>query len=167
MSTKNLTNDASWKKLRDLIDDIKIGMMLTGFDKKPISAVPMSTKKVDKDGNIWFLSLETSEHNQDLMTRKDIQLLYSKPSEMEFLSVYGHAEVTKDRIILEDLYNKVTDGNWFDGVDDPKLTAIKVKPEEAHYWDSDSNKYVSLLKMGIGAVTGDKQDVGDKGKLNL
>ena len=167
MSTKNLTKDESWKKLRDLIDDIKIAMMLTGFDKKPMTAVPMSTKKVDKEGNIWFLSLETSEHNQDLMTTKEIQLLYSKPSEMEFLSVFGRAEVTTDSVILEDLYNKATDGNWFEGVSDPNLTAIKVKPEQAYYWDSDSNKYVSLLKMGVGAVTGDTQDVGDKGKLDL
>lgn len=166
MSTKNLTNEQSWKKLKDLVDDIKVAMMLTGFNKKPINAIPMRSKRVDEDGNIWFLSLKTSEHNQDLASNKEIQLLYSKPSDMEFLSVYGTAEVTTDKKIIEDLYSKTTD-NWFDGADDPKITAIKVTPREAYYWDSKDNKYITLLKLGVGAVTGNKQDIGEKGKMNL
>ena len=166
MSTENLNKEESWDKLRDLVDDIKVAMMVTGFDQKPVSAIPMSTKKVDKSGNIWFLSLKTSEHNQDLLKDKQIQLLYSDPKDMEFLSLYGRAEITTDRAVLEDLYNERTD-NWFDGVSDPNLTAIKVTPEEAYYWDTKSNKYVTLLKMGVGAVTGEKKDIGEKGRLNL
>jgi general stress protein 26 len=166
MSTENLNKEESWDKLRELVDDIKVAMMVTGFDQKPVNAIPMSTKKVDKSGNIWFLSLKTSEHNQDLLKDKQIQLLYSDPNDMEFLSLYGRAEITTDRAVLEDLYNERTD-NWFDGVDDPNLTAIKVSPEEAYYWDTKSNKYVTLLKMGVGAITGDKKDIGEKGKLNL
>lgn len=166
MSTENLNKEESWKKLRELVDDIKVAMMVTGFDQKPVSAIPMRTKKVDDSGNIWFLSGRNSEHNQDLLKDKQIQLLYSDPSDMEFLSLYGRAEITTDKAVLEDLYNDKTD-NWFDGLNDPNLTAIKVSPEEAYYWDTKSNKYVSLLKMGVGAVTGDNKDIGEKGKLNL
>ena len=166
MSTENLNNKESWKKLRDLVDDIKVSMMLTGFNKKPINAIPMRSKRIDQDGNIWFLSLKTSEHNQEIEKNKDVQLLYSKPSDMEFLSVYGTAVITTDKKVLEDLYSKTTD-NWFDGVDDPKMTAIKVTPQEAYYWDSKDNKYMTLLKLGVGAVTGKKQDIGEKGKMNL
>ncbi len=112
------------------------------------------------------MSMATSDHNKDLEINDDIHLLYSAPDDNEFLTLYGKAEITKDRSILEDLYSATSD-NWFDGVDDPNLTAIKVKPTEAYYWDSKTNKYVTLFKMGIGALTGEKKDIGEKGKLNL
>lgn len=166
MSTENLNKEESRKKLKNLAEDIKFAMMLTGFTKKPVNAIPMTTKKIDKDGNIWFLSPKNSEHNKDLELNKEVQLLYSDPSDMEFMSLYGHAEITKDRGVIEDLYNERTD-NWFDGKDDPNITAIKVVPQEAYYWDTKTNKYITLLKMGVGAVTGKNQDIGVKGKLNI
>jgi general stress protein 26 len=166
MSTENLNKEESWKKLKDLVDDIKVAMMVTGLEKRPINAIPMRTKKIDEQGNIWFVSSATSEHNKNLQINEQVHLLYSDPDDNEFLTLYGQAEITKNKSILEDLYSATTD-NWFDGVDDPNLTAIKVKPEEAYYWDSKTNKYVTLLKMGVGALTGNKQDIGEKGKLNL
>ena len=166
MSTEKLNKEESRKKLRQLVEDIKIAMMITGFNRKPVSAIPMTSKKVDQEGNIWFLSLRNSDHNNDLLKNNDVQLLYSEPSDMEYLSVYGEAEITTNREILEDLYNKADD-NYFEGMDDPNLTAIKVRPQEAYYWDTKTNKYVTLLKMGVGAITGNEQDIGKKGKLNL
>lgn len=166
MSTEKLNKEESRKKLRQLVEDIKIAMMITGFNRKPISAVPMTSKKVDQEGNIWFLSLRNSDHNNDLLKNNDVQLLYSEPSDMEYLSVYGEAEITTQKSILDDLYNKADD-NYFEGKNDPNLTAIKVKPQEAYYWDTKTNKYVTLLKMGVGAITGNEQDIGEKGKLNL
>lgn len=166
MSKDSLSKEESWKKLRDLADDIKVAMMVTGLEKKPINAIPMRTKKIDDKGNIWFISMGNSEHNQNLQINDQVHLLYSDPDDNEFLTLYGQAEITKDRSVLEDLYSATTD-NWFDGVDDPNLTAIKVKPIEAYYWDSQTNKYITLLKMGVGAITGKNQDIGEKGKLNL
>lgn len=165
MST-NLNKEESLKKMRELVDDIKIAMMVTGFDRKPFNAIPMRAKKVDEQGNIYFLSLKNSEHNLDLEKSGKVQLLFSDNSDMEFLSLYGSGKVTTDQALINDLYSSTSD-NWFEGKDDPNITVIKVAPEEAYYWDTKSNKYVSLLKMGIGAVTGDKMDIGEKGKLNL
>lgn len=167
MSTEKMNKEESREKLKDLVDDIKVAMMVTGFNKKPINAIPMTTKQVDKDGNIWFLSLRTSEHNQELLKNKDVQLLYSDPKGMEYLSVFGEAEITTDRVTIEDLYSSIDD-NWFEGgKTDPNITAIKVRPEEAYYWDTKSNKYITLLKLGVGAISGNKQDIGEKGRLDI
>ena len=166
MSTENLNKKESQEKLRKMVDDIKVAMMVTGLEKMPINAIPMRTKKVDDKGNLWFVSAANSEHNKNLQINEQVHLLYSKPDANEFLTVYGKGEITKDKSILKDLYSGLTD-NWFDGVDDPNLTAIKIKPAEAYYWDSKTNKYVTLMKMGIGALTGKNQDIGEKGKLNL
>lgn len=166
MSTENLNKDESIKKLKEHIGDTSVAMMLTGFGKKPIDAVPMYTKKLDEHGNIWFLSGRNSSHNKELIKSNDVQLLYSNPNEMEFLSVYGEAEITSDKEVIDELYAH-TDDSYFKGKDDPEVTAIKVRPQEAYYWDNKSNKYVTLLKLGMGAVTGNQQDIGEKGKMNL
>ena len=100
------------------------------------------------------------------MKNNDVQLLYSNPNEMEFLSIYGEAEITSDKDAIDEFYSQ-TDNNYFDGKDDPEVTVIKVKPQEAYYWDNKSNKFVTLLKLGVGAVTGNKQEIGEKGKMNL
>ena len=156
MSTENLSNTDAINKLKDLATSIDFAMMVTNLSNKPLDAIPMSTKKVDEVGNIWFLSGADSDHNANI----------AKDADMQFLSVFGKAFVTRDKAILEELYS-TTDDSWFDGVEDPNLTAIKFTPSQAQYWDTKNNKFVSLLKMGYAAVTGDKVDVGETGSLNL
>lgn len=166
MSTEHLNQNKAQEKLKDLIDDIGVGMMITDLSARPLNAIPMTTKKVDKEGNIWFLSLKTSDHNKQLSKNNEIQLIYSDPSDMEYVSVYGTGEITTDRSVLDELYSKI-DENWFEGKNDPNMTAIKVIPQQAYYWDTKSNKYITLYKLGVGAVTGNKQEIGEKGKLDL
>ena len=166
MSTENLNNEEAREKLKGLVDDIGVAMMVTGLGKIPLNAVPMSTKKVDDNGDIWFLSLRNSEHNMNITEDKQVQLLYSDPSDMEFVSVYGQGEIVTNREILEDLYDEMSDA-WFDGPDDPNLTAIRFHPREAYYWNNKSNKYVTLYKLGIAALTGKNKDIGESGKLEL
>lgn len=166
MSTENLTSREALDKMKKLVNDIDFAFLLTDLKSQPVSAVPMSTKKVDNSGDIWFLSGLNSDHNANIVNDPEVQLLYSDPSDMEFISIYGRATIVADKGILEDLYSK-TDDAWFTGVDDPNLTAIKIVPEEAYYWDQKQNKYISLFKMGISAITGDKSDLGEKGKLKF
>jgi len=140
MSTENLNNTEALKKLRKLVNDIDFCMMLTDLDSKPISAIPMSTKKVDEAGYIWFLSGKNSEHNSNISKDSKTQLLYSDSSDMEFISIYGSATIHSDKNIIHELYSK-SDDAWFDDKNDPNITAIKFAPSEAYYWDTKQNKY--------------------------
>lgn len=164
MSTKNLINKDAKEKIKELAEKIDFTMMITGLGTKPLNVIPMSTKKVDDNGNIWFLSNSDSDHNANIKLDSSIQLIYSQPKSMEYLSVYGQGSITKDYSILEDLYQK-SDDTWFEGLDDPNLTAIQFTPEEAYYWDTKNNKFVSLLKMGVGTITGNEPDLMESGKL--
>ncbi|MEH6681809.1 MAG: pyridoxamine 5'-phosphate oxidase family protein [Sediminicola sp.] len=166
MGKKNLFNRSALEKLKELVEGIDITMMGTDLTAKPPHSVPMSTKEVDDDGSIWFLSNKNSVHNTHLKADNNTQLVYSKPSAMEFLTVYGEARITTDRKILERYYGK-TDDAWFKGIDDPNLTAIQVVPQDIRYWDTKNGKIVSLIKMGIGAVTGKTQDLGEEGSLHI
>ncbi len=166
MSTEHLSKAESLKKLKDLATSIDFAFLATDLQQQPLDAIPMSTKRVDDDGSIWFLSGANSDHNKNIQKDSKAQLFYSKPGDFQFLSVYGEAYITRERPILESLYGK-SDDAWFDGVDDPNLTAIKFRPLSARYWDSKSNKIVSLLKIAYGAVTGQDTDLGETGSLTV
>lgn len=166
MSTKNLYSTEAKEKIKELAEKIDFTMLVTDLKSQPFHTVPMSTKKVDKEGNIWFLSNKTSDHNANIEREKKAHLIYSDKGNFEFLSVYGRATISVDRNKIEELYGSGDDA-WFDGVDDPNITTIKIEPDDVHYWDTKNGKVVSLLKMARGAITGNEPDLGVEGKLKL
>lgn len=165
MGTENLDYTQAKKKFRELVEDIKICMFATNLGQQPLSVVPMYTKEVDEAGNLWFLSLRSSDHNKDLENDSTCQLLYSDGSG-KFLSAYGFAEISDDRTRIESLFSKM-DKAWFKGPEDPQVTALKFTPDEAAYWSNDHNKLVTLFKLGKAAITGNNTDLGSSGKLEL
>ncbi len=166
MSTENLYDSKALEKIREMATKIDFCMLATKLTSKPLSVVPMSTKKVDEQGAIWFLSAADSEHNHNIELDPDIQLMYSKPGDFSFLSVYGQASISRDQTILEELYDKLDD-NWFEGVKDPNLSAIKFLPREAYYWDAKYNKVVTLFKMAVSAITNSETDVSVEGRMKV
>lgn len=164
MSIKDKYNEEAIEKIKTLAEEIDFTMFITNLEKAPLHAVPMSTKKVDNQGNIWFLSSTAHETVKHIQQNVKVQLLYSKPRNMEFLNLYGEAHLVADKVIIKDLYQS-TDDSWFNGADDPKIRAIVVNPKEAQYWEPKSNKAVTLFKMAYGAITGNKVDISREGEL--
>jgi general stress protein 26 len=166
MKTDNLIQKEALVKLKSMAEAIKITMMLTNLKKQPISVNPMSTKRVDEDGAIWFLSPLKSEHNVNIQSDNKVQLIYSDPQNKQYLSVFGDAWIESRYPIKKELYTK-EDDIWFDGVDDVNLTAIKVNPQQAFYWDKSSNKFINMFEETVEALTGEAKDHFKKGKLEV
>lgn len=166
MKTDNLFDKKAIEKLKSMAEGIKVAMLLSKLTSLPINVNPMNTKKVEEDGVIWFLSPLNSEHNVNIQADKRVQLLYSDTDRKQYLSVYGEAFVESHHNILKELYTK-EDNKWFDGFDDANLTAIKVVPKEAYYWDKSGNKFISMLEGTVEAVTGEEKDHFKKGKIEV
>ncbi len=127
---------------------------------------PMAVQKIDDDGNLWFLSSVDSHKNEELKNNDAVQLLFQGDPHTDFMNVFGHATVSKDREKIEELWNPLLK-TWFtEGKDDPRLTVIKVTPAEGYYWDSKHGKFVAFEKMAIGAAIGKTLDDSIEGKLN-
>jgi len=124
----------------------------------------MSTKRVDDDGSIWFLSGQDSTHNANILRNLAVQPQYSDSKSMSFLIIYGQTLVFTERPIFESLYEKSYD-TCFDGVEDPNLSAAKVIPHTAHYCEIKEDKLAALLKMGIAAATDSEADIAEHGNL--
>lgn len=164
MNSENLYSDEAKKKIKEMAEAMDFAMFATDLKTLPLHMIPMSTKKVDDQGHIWFLSNKDSTHNQHIQKDSFVHLIYIDKESMQFLNVYGVAKITTDRKMIDELYGKADD-TWFDGKDDPNITAISVRPTESYYWDTSNNKLITLVKIGVGAIAGNEPDLMDVGKL--
>ncbi|MGY5850015.1 pyridoxamine 5'-phosphate oxidase family protein [Salegentibacter sp. F14] len=165
MSTQNLNREQALNKMTNLVESIKTGMLITCLGDRPLNAIPMTTKKIDDKGNIWFLSRLDSNQNCNIAKEPEVQLLYSAPNNKEFISIYGMAFIHLEPQTLKQLYHE-SDDAWFTGLDDPNLTALKVVPKQSYYWDEKNNNYADLFARGLMSQEG-KLNTGKKGKLQL
>jgi len=168
MSVEHLRNQDAIDKLAEMVNSIDVGMMGT---KSSINAhthfVPMSRQEVDADGNIWFLTSIESETCLNIEQHNAVNIVFADPKNYQFLVVEGRAVISRDQQRIDKYWNKMMEG-WFDkGKEDPRIRVLKVQTEDAQYWDTASNKLVTLIKMAASAITGEQIDVGREGKLDL
>jgi general stress protein 26 len=143
--TKYMNRSDALKKIKDTAEDVSICMFCTNTEGIPFETRPMGTKKVDEEGNIWFLSSDSFSKKLESMQDDKVQLIYSKPSQTHFLSVSGHAEVIKDFIKIEETWNNLAKALLPEEKRNSNLTFIRITPERARFWDTKNGKMLSLL----------------------
>lgn len=164
---ENLFEEKAIEKLQKLIAETKTCLFCTDLTSLPISTRPMASTKVDDLGNLWFISSSQSNKNFEIKADNRVQLFYTNTNESEFLSIYGNAQIFKDKVIIEKLWSPIAKA-WFDeGKKDPNVSVICVKPSDVHYWDNKNGKIISLLKIATQAATGIKMDIGREGDLKF
>ncbi|OYQ37002.1 general stress protein [Flavobacterium cyanobacteriorum] len=165
---QDLTSQEAVAKLKELAEDIKTCMFCTELSSRPVPTRPMSLQEVDGQGNLWFISSARSNKNFEIKQDNDVQLMFAKNQDAQFLSIYGQATIYRDRQHIDEVWSPIAKA-WFDeGKDDPNVTVIKVTPTDAYYWDTKYGKMISFLKWAKGAITGNlKDDGGIEGRLNV
>jgi len=166
-NTQNLTAKDAIDKLKELIKSESICFFCTQLTKQPITTRPMSTQKVDEQGNIWFMSSIKSDKNAEILQNNEVQLFYSNPSNYEFLTVHGKATVHTDRAKIEELWTPFAKAWFEDGKDDLDISLIKVAPQSAYYWDTKNSKIISMIQILAATVTGTAPDDGVEGTLTV
>jgi general stress protein 26 len=162
--TKNLSGTEAAKKIKEFAKEIDTCMFCT-YDGDKLISRPMSSQKVDEQGNIWFLSDKNSEKNKELAVNDKVELLYGQGHD-KYLAIKGNASILFDREKIKELWDPIAK-IWFkDGVDDQAISVIKVAFTEGYYWDVKHGKMVELAKMATSLVTGKTMDDGIEGKLN-
>jgi general stress protein 26 len=165
---KDLQGTEAGKKIKELAGKNSTCFFCTDIETgKALTVRPMSVQKMDEDGNFWFLSAEDSHKNEEIQTDNHVQLLFQGSAHSDFLSIYGVATVSKDKALIKELWEPILK-TWFTGgVDDPRITAIKVETKQGYYWDNKHGDAVAFVKMAAGAVMGKTLDDSIEGKLTV
>jgi general stress protein 26 len=153
------------KKMQELVKHNSMCLFTTQTDYAPLPTRPMATQEVDDNGNFWFMSAIDSNKNQEIHADHRVQLFFSNPGDSEYMTVYGTAQISQDRQRIEELWNPFVKAWFTEGKDDPRISVIKVIPEEAYYWDTKHTKMISMMKIMVSAAIGKTMDDSLEGKL--
>jgi len=167
LNNQNLSAQAAIDKLKEIVKSESICHFCTQLTVQPISSRPMSTQKVDDEGNIWFMSSIKSGKNSDIDHDNQVQLFYSNTSNYEYLSVYGKATIHTDKEKIYELWTPFAKAWFEDGKDDVDISLIKVTPQSAYYWDTKSSKFISMILMLAATFTGNAPNNGVEGTLKV
>lgn len=155
------------EKLKELVEDIKMAMLVTINENHELKARPMSTAQVDDEGNLWFFTNEFSGKVKEVSLNHEVMLNYSSPSVNSYLTIKGNAMLVNDDAKIKELWNPVYKA-WFPkGEGDPAIILLKVTPAEAEYWDGSSSKIVVAVQLLKALVTGKEYDAGEHGTITM
>lgn len=164
---RNYEGREAIEKLKELAEDARICMFVTYMGTEPLPNRPMALQEVDDDGSLYFFSAASSGKNFQIANDSSVQLFFANNSSSEYLSVYGKASISQDRVKIKELWNSWAK-TWFqNGPDDPDLTLIRVHPVRCEYWDTKNNKAVQMLKIAASMVTGKTMDDSVEGELKV
>jgi general stress protein 26 len=162
---KNLNSTEAIKKLQSLVDSINTCMFYTNTQTGVHNTRPMAVIEVDKNGTLWFFTNLQSNKVKDIEKDSNVHLVFAHPGKDSYIDLRGRASIEQDRKSLEEKWNPIVKA-WFpDGVDDPNLCLLKVKTDEAHYWDNENTKMVEMMKLVASVVTGKELVEGVHGDL--
>lgn len=155
------------KKIKDLVDKASTCFFCTNIHSgQPFATRPMSVQELDDEGILWFLSASDSHKNAELATDPAVQLLFQGSDYSDFLELYGNATISQDKQKIKELWNPILK-TWFtEGVDDPRITVIRIEPVRGYYWDTKHNMAIGMIKRVAGAIVGKTLDDSIEGNLN-
>jgi general stress protein 26 len=165
---EDLHGAAAAKRIKTMAEKANICFFCTKLTSgAPFATRPMSVQKVDDDGVLWFLSANDSHKNKEISEDAAVHLLFQGSSYSDFLSIYGRATITEDKAIIKELWGPMLKAWFTEGIDDPRISAIKVAPLEGYYWDNKHGNAVAFIKTLAGAAMGKTLDDSIEGNLKV
>jgi general stress protein 26 len=156
------------EKIKALVDKAKTCFFCTSHPAEGShGARPMSVQKVDDQGNLWFLSPDDSHKNLEVAADPSVKLYFQGSPHSDFLELNGRATISRDKAKIKELWEPVIK-TWFtEGIDDPRITVIKVAPTDGYYWDTKHGNAIAGIKMLVGAAIGKTLDDSIEGKIQV
>lgn len=109
---------------------------------------PMTAQIEGEKGPIWFFTSTDSEIVKNLAASSRAIATFASKGHGLFASVHGKLATTKDRAVIDRLWNPFV-AAWYSGKDDPKLVLLRLDAEQAEIW-KDGSSLMAGIKMLVG-----------------
>jgi general stress protein 26 len=155
----------SEEKLRDLLQDFGVAMLVTRTLDGQLRSRPMALADVQPDGTLWLL---TDRHSGKLdEISGDPHVNVTAQSNAKFVSISGSASPVEDRSKVSQLW-KESWKVWFPGgKDDPSLVLIRIQGDAGEYWDNSGTSGIKyLIEAGKAYLTGTRPHVENDPKIH-
>lgn len=120
---------------------------------------PMTAQIEDEGGPIWFFTAKDTSIVADVGRGKRAIMTFAAKHHKLFATVHGNLVIDNDRATIDRLWNPFI-AAWFEkGKTDPKLTLLRLDPDDAQIWENGSS-LLAGIKLMFGADP--KKDYKDK-----
>lgn len=160
------TDQAARDKLWAMIREVQIAMMVTLDEEGRMRSRPMRAVAMKEfEGVLWFFTSQPSPKTEEIGHDDRVLLAYADPSNQNYVSVSGSAQVLRDPAKQKELWSEPL-RTWFPGgPDDPKAALLRVEVEGAEYWDSPSSTLVHAYGYVKARLTGEPPKAGENDKV--
>jgi general stress protein 26 len=129
----------------------------------------MQTQRRTAGADLWFMTNAESEKFEELAVDPHVNVAYYRDRTREWVSVSGHAILSKDRDLVDSLYKpdwKAWLGDEGDGKrdgshHDPRIALILVEADSVVYSKNNRSMPLALFQVVKGMVTGEPPKVAD------
>lgn len=160
------------KKLDDLyglIDGIETAMLTTRRPDGSLVSRAMHTQRRTAGTDLWFITNIESDKFEELALDPHVNVSYFRDRTREWVSVSGHALLSRDRDLIDSLYKpdwKGWLGDQGDGVRDggardPRIVLVLVEADSVVYSKSNRPIPLALFQIVKGMITGEPPKVAD------
>lgn len=160
------------KKLDDLyelIDGIETAMVTTRRADGSLVSRAMQTQRRTAGTDLWFVTNIESDKFEELALDPHVNVSYYRDRTREWVSVSGHAMLSRDRDLIDALYRpdwKAWLGDQGDGVRDggardPRIVLFLVEAAGVVYSKNDRPMPLALFQVVKGMITGEPPKVAD------
>ncbi|MEM8524860.1 MAG: pyridoxamine 5'-phosphate oxidase family protein [Bacteroidota bacterium] len=160
-----MTNQEAQQKVKELIEDIKVAMLVTERNGE-LRSRPMYTAKVEDDHSIYFFTSKDSGKTAEIHADHDVNLAYAHPGKQNYLSISGKAKLVDDQAKMEELWSPMMKAWYPEGLASEGITLLRVEPEQSEFWEANGNSLVQLFQIGKAIATGTRYDGGEHQKVN-
>lgn len=133
-----------WKALKS---DRTMMLGLDGVEDGHVR--PMTAQTEDERGPIWFFTTRENGIVQKLGPADRAIATFTSKSHDLFVAVHGKLSVSKDRAVIDRLWNTSIAAWYPGGKEDPDLVLLKLDAERAEIWQDASN-WLTGLKVLLG-----------------
>jgi general stress protein 26 len=164
------------KKLDDLyklIDGIETAMLTTRRANGHLVSRAMQTQRRTSGTDLWFMTNVESEKFEEIALDSQVNVSYYKDRTREWVSVSGHAILSRDRDLIDSLYapdwkiwlGDEGDGRRDGGPHDPRIALILVEAEAVVYSKKDRPTPMVLFQLAKAMITREPPKVADVREL--
>ena len=146
MTSENDKNISLTKEMvSEAMKKVDFCMMTTLGTQRGMHTRPMSNNKnVEWDGDTWFFSAADSSQVQEIRDNPKVNLSYSQPEDILFITLSGDGEIVSEVEKKKELWDDELK-MWFpDGPESDGVVLIKVRSKSAHYWSKEGEGELTL-----------------------
>jgi general stress protein 26 len=129
-----------------MIKDIPVAMLTTtGLGR--LRSRPMVTQRPAFDGSLWFVTAREAGKTGEIRDRQAVHVTFVSPADNHYVWMSGSASLVDDSTLLKRLWHPGYLPWIPGGPDDPNVALIRVRVEEAGYWDDRTGRMMLLSRL--------------------